>query len=233
MARLGPFIVGFPVDFRSGGDTTTAAFGKHIQEIERIYGILDSLNADKISGSEFTEKLTQHVNSSNPHPNIKLALSSLTGDIAMSRVTGNLPASRVEGNFSTDKITGLSTLIANTVAKSIPSTGSHSYTGTSGYADFSTGLQIRYGEHAVDKYASEELNETAIRSHDFSKAFTTRCAAVMLTLHYKNSEVTQHENLTAFVHECEKTYFRYHIEVNEGGETSFDNLGIQYIAIGY
>lgn len=233
MAKLGPFIVSFPVDFRSGGDTTKAAFGKHIQEIERIYGLLNSLDADKISASDFTEKLTEHVNSQNPHPNIKLALSSLTGDIDMSRVTGKLPASRVEGNFSTDKITGLSNLIADIVSKSIPSTGSHSYTGTSGYANFSTGLQIRYGEHEVFKYETEGQNETTVRTHDFSKAFTTRCAAVMLTLHYKNLEVTQHENLTAFVHSCTKTSFSYHIEVNEGGETSFDNLGIQYIAIGH
>ena len=32
---LGPFNVGYPVDFRTGGDTTRDAFGKHIQEIMR------------------------------------------------------------------------------------------------------------------------------------------------------------------------------------------------------
>ena len=37
MGLLGPFNVNYPVIFRSGGDTTRVAFGKHIQEIERIY----------------------------------------------------------------------------------------------------------------------------------------------------------------------------------------------------
>ena len=30
MATIGPFEAGYPVNFKSGGDTTREAFGKHI-----------------------------------------------------------------------------------------------------------------------------------------------------------------------------------------------------------
>ena len=45
------FKVGYPVDFRSGGDTTQQAFGKHIQEIVKIYGDLNALNAESLSST--------------------------------------------------------------------------------------------------------------------------------------------------------------------------------------
>ena len=48
--------VAYPVNFYSGGDTTKEAFGKHIQEIQRIYGIINALNADKVSADEVTTK---------------------------------------------------------------------------------------------------------------------------------------------------------------------------------
>lgn len=108
-----PFDVAYPVNFKSNGDTTTAAFGKHIQEIERIYGIINALNADKISASDFTTRLASHVEDSNPHPNLdlantvgNLATSRLSGSISMDKITGNLASSRISGNFDSSKITG-------------------------------------------------------------------------------------------------------------------------------
>ena len=61
---IGPFNVGYPVNFTSGGDTTRDAFSKHIQEIERIYGYLNALDAGKVSASDVSS-LTGTVGSLN------------------------------------------------------------------------------------------------------------------------------------------------------------------------
>ncbi|MBQ7262465.1 MAG: hypothetical protein IJR14_01980 [Synergistaceae bacterium] len=42
----------YPVRFHSGGDTTTEAFGKHINEIKRIYELLEALDDWKIGADE-------------------------------------------------------------------------------------------------------------------------------------------------------------------------------------
>ncbi len=44
--------VGFPVNFKSGGDTTRDAFHKHIQEIDKIYGHLRALDSGKVSAED-------------------------------------------------------------------------------------------------------------------------------------------------------------------------------------
>lgn len=63
-----PVGVQYPVKFYSGGDTTRDAFGKHIQEIERIYGLLNGLDAAKVSASDVSN-LTNLVNSLNNRVN--------------------------------------------------------------------------------------------------------------------------------------------------------------------
>ena len=126
MALTGPFSVTYPVNFYSGGDTTKEAFGKHIQEIQKIYGILNSLNSDKVSADELTSKLQAHINDSNPHPNLNLAntqgnLSSsrVTGNFDFSRITGNLDASRITGYFDTSRISGLESYVKDISKKAI------------------------------------------------------------------------------------------------------------------
>ena len=86
-----PFEVGYPVRFYSGGDTTREAFQKHIQEIERIYQIINQLDADKISSGDID--LSSHINAANPHPN--LSLDTLGGTIPASKITG-LPNNGVD-----------------------------------------------------------------------------------------------------------------------------------------
>ena len=99
-----PFEVAYPVKFYSEGDTTKDAFGKHIQEIERIYGLLNALNADKLSVDVFNNIHNAHVNSSNPHPN--LDLGNTKGSLATSRLSGNLPFSRIDGSLDLSRTTG-------------------------------------------------------------------------------------------------------------------------------
>ena len=127
-----PFSVAYPVKFYSEGDTTKEAFGKHIQEIERIYGLLNALNADKLSVDVFNQIHNDHVNSSNPHPNLdlantkgNLATSRLSGTIPMSSITGNLNGSRITGNLAnatipSSNITGLGDFVQSQIPEPEP-----------------------------------------------------------------------------------------------------------------
>ena len=115
MALTGPFSVEYPVNFYSGGDTTKEAFGKHIQEIQRIYGLINSLNADKVSASEVTNLIQPHINSTDPHPNWIIDLSKTTGNLAASRLSGTLSSSVIP-TLSTSKISGLENYI-KTISK--------------------------------------------------------------------------------------------------------------------
>lgn len=179
MALIGPFSKGYPVDFKSSGDTTRDAFGKHIQEIERIYGYLNALDAGKVSASDVSglsgsigninTALTNHINSTNPHPNYKPSVSwsdltgtkpnltDLNGDLPMSRITGNLDASRIS-NLPSSGGSG-SGIIEGTLSNT-------------NYAKFGTGLIIQWG------VCSLNLGNTATNV-TFIKEFPTECSLVV------------------------------------------------------
>ena len=243
MAILGPFKPIYPVDFRSSGDTTTAAFGKHIQEIERIYGIINSLDADKISASEITDKLNEHINSSAPHPN--LALSSLLGDLDIARITGNLAASRVSGtlsnaNINTDKVNNLETYVKNLISSGMQK-GTfvcNAYgTYTQGYATFkafNTVWQICFGRHPIDDYGNVDQNERTIRTISYLNPFSVHTSIVVLTLADNDTAVGQHKNWVPMLNVQYNTGFTYHIEHPAAQtDTSASNMEISYIAIGH
>lgn len=146
---IGPFSVAYPVNFKSGGDTTNQAFHKHMQEIIRIYDCLNALNADKVSASDVSglsgsigninTALTNHINSTNPHPNYKPNWSDLTGTKPnLADFNGNLPMSRITGNLDASRITNL------------PSGGgsgdgiTESTLGENGYIKFNNGLIFQW-----------------------------------------------------------------------------------------
>ena len=100
--------VGYPIDFRSGGDTIKQGFNKHIQEIVRIYGYLNALNSDKLSASDYQSLLNSHINSSSPHPNWNPTLASLSGNLPASRVSGDLTNATIAGSKVSGALTGAS-----------------------------------------------------------------------------------------------------------------------------
>ena len=183
MALVGPFSVGYPVNFKSSGDTTRDAFGKHIQEIERIYGYLNALDAGKVSASDVSglsgsisglsstisslnTALTNHINSSNPHPNYKpsISWSDLTGTKPnLADFSGNLDASRINN---------------------LPSSGgsgdgiTESSLSNNGYAKFGNGLIIHWGE--------APYNSSQVNYYKFVKPFPSFCAAVNIQTHISN-----------------------------------------------
>ena len=63
-----PVAVQYKVNFYSGGDTTRDAFSKHIQELERIYGLLNALDTAKVSASDVSS-LTSTISSLNSRIN--------------------------------------------------------------------------------------------------------------------------------------------------------------------
>ena len=91
-----PYVVGYPVNFAPSGDTTSQAFYKHIQEIIKIYGLLEDLNSRKAEMSDIASSLSDmngdlqsHIDSSSPHPNWNPTLSSLSGNLDVSRIDGD------------------------------------------------------------------------------------------------------------------------------------------------
>ena len=127
-----PYELGYPVNFYSGGDTTREAFGKHIQEFSKVYGILNSLQSTKADSTAVTQaindakselngnintakstlqtsingvqtNLTTHINSSTPHPN--LTFDGIDGKLATSRLSGQITNSQIE-SVAGSKLTG-------------------------------------------------------------------------------------------------------------------------------
>lgn len=233
---IGPFEVGYPVDFRSGGDTVKETFSKHIQEIQRIYGYLNALNVDKLSASEYdASALPSHISSTNPHPNWLIDLAS--------QVTGLLPAAKVSGllsnaNINTGNVNGLNAFVQGLINASIPSVGEFACnlydegTWCNGYADFNIGLQIRFGRHLITDYGSTTANETTLRSHNFARRFTTHCSCMVVALADNDNTVATNKNWAPMIHVHSATGFDYHIEAMENNQ-SVTNMEISYIAIGH
>ena len=170
MSLLGPFSVGYPVDFRAGGDTTSRAFGQHIEEIMRIYGILTALDNEIRAADEFDsavgnidDKLDAHIISTTPHPNWKpnLKFSDLTGDIPAANVKGELTQATIDGSkvlntltqakINKDNVIGLAQYVEgliNSGTSSEPSSQgiTESLVRETGYVKFGDTLMVQWGK---------------------------------------------------------------------------------------
>lgn len=197
MAILGPFSVGFPVVFRSGGDTTRVAFGKHIQEIERIYGILNALDNDKLSASDLNAKLagfkpsmsfadiTGNLDISRITGN--LDMSRISGNLDFSRITGNVPAARVSGtlsnaNIAASNVTGLEAFVKNIVPSSSGGKGdgiTDVDANENGYAKFANGFLIQWGSKNAPELAI--TNPVAVDNVTFNSPFPNNCLNIVLS----------------------------------------------------
>ena len=209
MATRGPFNVLYPVIFRSGGDTTCVAFGKHIQEFERIYGILTALDNDKLSASDLDGKLSGFKPS--------MSFSDISGNIDMSRVTGNLDFSRITGNVPADRVVGklsnanidtgnVNGLTAFVKALIPPPAASGTGDGITdvdadenGYAKFNNGLVIQWGvklspelgfktPHTSGPY---EYILAAEDSVAFPVPFSNQCINIFLSVNSTHNLIAQ------------------------------------------
>ena len=232
MALIGPFNVGYPVAFRSGGDTTRVAFGKHIQEIERIYGILTALDADKISASDLDGKL------GNFKPS--LSFNDISGSLELSRTTGNLDASRVIGklsnaNIDASNVNGLSSLIGGLVPT--PEDKGDGIVlcepDSNGYIKFNNGLIIQWGEVNVDNIGSSDANEEKLRHASFPIVFSSSCLNLILTMRISPAADAsdRRRDFMPMVKSMNVNEFSYVIKVPDN--MNWDSLSVLFSAIGY
>ena len=226
------FSVEYPVNFRSGGDTTKDAFWKHIQEIQRIYDIMNAINAasassDSISGA-ISGELQRHEINPNTHQNIKLKFTNLTDKInAVTQIADN--------SIPTGKINGLSALISNIV--DIPTINySNAFPSSkiqeNGYVKLANSLVIQWGNMTLSKPLQEKAYKVT-----FSQAFEEKCLNISLTL--QSTEGSNALSITpqTIKEKITKTDFEFFLQyfwnsVDEVGSYQ-GNVSISYIAIGY
>lgn len=242
MPLLGPFKVGYPVAFKSGGDTTRVAFGKHIQEIEKIYGILNALDADKLSASDLSGMLS----------GFKPAMSfnDISGSLDMSRITGNLDGSRISGQIAASKIygnlsnatidagkvNGLSDLIIS-LAPTPPNKGdgiTDLKKDENGYILFNNGFMFQWGKVS---YSSSNVHHQKV---SFSKAFPNKCINIFLTVSTQGVKAMDGSTLDDSNLVTVKTiddlttksefYFGWNPTT---GLSHTDRLKMRYLAVGY
>lgn len=197
---IGPWTPNYPVDFKSNGDTTRAAFGKHIQEIERIYGLLSGLGASKIEAEDLTAAMTANRNewataiaaeksaresaiaaekSARESAIAAEATVRSNGDIALGRridgltfgdIGGTLGLDRTTGNLPADRVSGLVELIR-------ANTVSEGNVNPNGYAKFGNGLIIQWGVTPTQTTFTEE-----VFVQSFPIVFPNNCFSVIMSM---------------------------------------------------
>lgn len=187
MAKIEPYDVVYPVKFYSGGDTTKEAFGKLIQETKRIYGVINSVNADKVSASELTDKLgeysgnlevlqgdlQEHINSSSPHPNYCPDFDDITGKLDGSKIKGKLPIRVVhEGDVFIDNPDETVIRIPTDKGDGI----TDSTLNRDGYMKFNNNLLFQWGCYKITASSNKGLE--ALCHVAFPKNFITQCYMV-------------------------------------------------------
>lgn len=230
MATIGPFEVGYPVNFKSGGDTTREAFGKHIQEFLKLYGNLNAVNADKVSASELTEKLTEHKNSTNPHPNWKPSLSygDISGTVDASKVSGTLS----NANIDASRVYRLSEFVNGMLPedKGDGITSSHLVSGEPGYVKFKNGLMLQWGYFDLGADVSEGEHDVIL-----SWSYQTAILNVQLTMELKTGNTQCNVVAHLLKDKYQLNRFTYYLELYG---SSYDvagaanNLRVRYLVIG-
>ncbi len=231
---LGPFSVGFPVAFHSGGDTTRDAFGKHIEEIKRIYGYLNALDNGKVSADDingqlsgFSTQLQNHINSTNPHPKWKpsLSFSDITGNLDGSKITGTLTNAYIDATH----VNNLKSFINNNVT--IPDKGD-GITGANlngnGYVKFGNGLIIQWATRFISDFKGEGKY-----SATFPISFATGCYGLSASIVFNADNVDIDANSWVQILEptITKTNFSYRLQSADNTPYNY-TLGIKFIAVG-
>ena len=241
-----PWSVQYPVNFSPSGDTTSQAFMKHIEEIKKIYGFLNTLNSEKLSASDLSSSLsgintnlTTHINSTNPHPNYKpsVSFSDITGTLSLSdtKLTGSLPMSRITGNLDASRISNLTSLVDSRIPASNGDgiTQSDFSNSLFGYIKFKNGFILQWGRVRI---TPAEWNANQEGNYDvlFSPPFSTACYTVTAGTEIDTSNnvlaevVFQVKNIT-------KTGFDLVPQVFYGSTDGFknwNNIYANYIALG-
>ncbi len=168
----------YKVDFRSGGDTVSEAFSKHISEITRIYGILNELKENDLTAAELNALKTGTINGNR-------VTGTLGGYVDGSHVTGNIAGSQVSGaltnaTISSGKVTGLEAFVKGLLPREEESSSdkgdgiTSSSLSQNGYVKYNNGFMLQWGVISL-------INKTGTyrASVTFPTPFTSNCLAVI------------------------------------------------------
>ena len=244
MALAEPVDTFYKVNFKSGGDTTRDAFGKHIQEISRIYGYLRALDASKVSADDVSgsigninSALTTHINSTSPHPNWKPSFSykDLTDKPGLGDLTGTLDASKVSGKLTNatidaGNVNGLTGVIDGRLPDSSGDGITSSSLADNGYVKFKNGLIIQWGRKSLSRANFSE----APQSVTFPISFAEKCYMVTAGTETVIADTNTGDVDTMIqVKSITKTGFKFMAqEFYKGAYQNWDYLYCNYIAIG-
>ena len=229
---LEPFEVGYPIDFRRGGDTTKQFAAKTIQEVARIYDYMNALRVEMADQSAIEQalatarsELNSHKTSTNPHPNWSVNLTGQT--------TGNLDASRVSGKLSNatidyGSVNGLSDYVSQNGGLRWEHQADIDYpNGTKmGNAKFSTGLQMLYGseKHGSKVYTNEEEFSFTFPFSFYDPPLVLLTIRVAILLNDYNAHLQ--------LKEVSETGFTYVLQFAHGYPASAVEFTMNYFAIG-
>ena len=238
---LEEFTVGYPIDFRSGGDTTKQFAAKTIQEVARIYDYMNALRVGMADQTAIEQalatarsELNSHKTSTNPHPNW---IVNLTG-----QTTGNLDASRVSGKLSNatidyGKVNGLADYVNGLSNQGITSSNYESGVNRRCYVTFENSFTIQFGSLVVNRV------ETAVPSHTgttitvlFDKLFAGVLAVIpVIRVDLAYTTNIAYDNAYVQVVDYDQTQFRFIVQFSdaEGRTGVATQYNVDWIALGY
>lgn len=225
MSNLGPFSVGYPVNFYSGGDTTREAFQKHIQEIAQIYNILNTLDNGKVSNGDID--ITSHINASNPHPNLQL--DTLGGTLSASKVSGTLS----NANINTSNVNNLISFV-NGLIPSADGVVAQSKA-TNGYIKFANGIIFQWGSKSVENTGTDEELQVK-RTGNFPIEFPNDCWKMILgisILPYSGGTPSHDTDLAFQILGWLNNEYYYRLNVMTNRGSNWGAAYMHYLAIGY
>lgn len=174
------YSVNFPVNFESGGDTVSEAFGKHIEEFKNVYNILAAFGRQNDSQDLDIQNLkTCDING-----------NRIIGSIDGSRISGNIDGNKIAGNVDGSKVTGalpnatisygkvigldehVQTLIPD-IDKQVEEISA----GESGYVKFGAGLIIQWGSFIIN-----DAQSTPTVKGNFPTSFKHGCYSLTATV---------------------------------------------------
>ena len=217
--------LGYPVDFRSAGDTTREAFSKHINEIKRIYSYLNDLDSNKASKNLDTETakiksdLNSHKTSTDPHPNWTpiLNFSDLHGSLSYSKIDGLDERIRIISPPFTNKETATCD-------------GSHNM------VKLNSNLTIISGMERFLGLPRTAWGDSTVIEITYPWEMPNHTVGLALTLEVYDSstvwDTTTWANLVPVVVTRKKTGFTFLIHPPDEAADKFSNMAINYIAIG-
>lgn len=216
--------VKYPVDFRSGGDSVKDAIGKHIEEFNTVYGVLNELAENDLTEEQKQKVLYGNIDGSRVIGNVEGYIhgSHITGTIDGGKITGTIPNATIPAS----QIDGLKDAISGEIdTKDIGSGIIVSSMEENGCIKFGNGIMFQWGVVEI-KTGSEHFVE-------FPTGFTRICCNVTLSLIHN----LKHCDLTVAIspNGIRKSGFSYHWDLDPAlvpADEVVSNAKISYFAVG-